>query len=428
MTKQNATGKVVKGKGKVWIGKTTSGVLKREDGSLLFRVKFNVNGKATQFEEAVYNKLDKRTAEKMWNDWAMQEKAKAQENPFMDETPTFAEVVKNEAGWTSWLEEVSRSEDSISHVRSKAKMLLENDDLAGFVNKKISKISRGDCQQVINTLKKSGQTYWQCHAVRQTLSSIFRYAEEQDFVENIPSSHVRLETAKQAQTRKNDQAKDCFFEGERENIVNYLLSDEVKPAQRILILIALATGLRQGELLGLTWDDFHKSENDYYLTVKREVTISKMKTNAIDARVSINKFTKAGDLRSVPLLAEVGKILEEYQKTADHTKWTIKGEEYDFITCHDGRPYVGKTAHEWWQVINRKLIEKGLLNRVLTFHKLRATAITMLANETELSIFEVSVIAGHHSVQVTQGYYLSHEEEHMQKLSQKMNGVLHKAS
>ena len=141
-----------------------------------------------------------------------------------------------------------------------------------------------------------------------------------------------------------------------------------------LILLLLYTGLREGELCALEWNDI---QEDY-------IHINKTYARA-DHGQSV-KETKSGRSRIVAISDELRKILDSLPKETD----TV-------ISC-EGRPCSTWTFNRQY----RKFFEENNLD-YLSPHKCRHTYATYLL-ESGADVYMVKALLGHASVQTTEIY------------------------
>ena len=158
---------------------------------------------------------------------------------------------------------------------------------------------------------------------------------------------------------------------------------------RIPIMIALATGMRRGEVLGLQWDDFEPERG--WLTVQRSVV-------AVSGEVIV-KGTKTGKGRIVPIpVALTRALLRHKESRAGANSWICTDAE-----GHRLKPRAFSTAFS-------RLVAG--LDMDITLHSLRHTQATALL----MAGVPVKVVAerlGHSTVATTQDIY-GHVLPHMQ--------------
>jgi integrase len=149
-----------------------------------------------------------------------------------------------------------------------------------------------------------------------------------------------------------------------------------------LVLLAISTGLRKGELLALTWKD---------IDLDREA-LRVMKS-------------KNGDKRSVPL---VGKALELVKEI-----FVKRPQNSEFVFARtDGQAAMELKKH-WDKAVKEAKIDN------FRFHDLRHTSATYLL-ESGATQLEVSAILGHRDIQMVKRYaHLA--DNHATKVVERMN-------
>lgn len=134
------------------------------------------------------------------------------------------------------------------------------------------------------------------------------------------------------------------------------------PHLRTLLIVAIETGMRRGELLGLTWSDF--SHN------RRVITLA---------------LTKNGSGRDVPLSQRAFDVLMEWKSRA----------EVDQSTIFPMSP--GALEQAWRRLLTRSGV------KALRFHDLRHEGVSRLF-ERGLNVIEVSSISGHKELRMLKRY------------------------
>lgn len=180
-----------------------------------------------------------------------------------------------------------------------------------------------------------------------------------------------------------------------------------------LILLALDTGARRGELTGLDWDDVDFEEN--YININK--TTQRLHGEIIEKAPKNNS-----SIRRVPITTATSKILEEYRKEQLEQELHYGEKWKKSNKVFPGR-CGGYMYPELPSKIFDKLIEKYNLPKI-KFHELRHTSVSLLINagiQTQM----ISKRVGHSSTSTTSNIYAhifsSSEKEVAEKMSEILN-------
>lgn len=195
------------------------------------------------------------------------------------------------------------------------------------------------------------------------LSSIINHARrEWGLLIQNPVQLIRKPPTPQGRSRVLDEA-------ERERILAELVatrSNRRNPWMKPLVELALATAMRRGELLSLTWKN---------VDLKR--------------RVAFLPMTKNGSSRDVPLSTEAIEILGRLPRHIDGRVFPINGV---------------LVAAAFIKAVKRAKVGD------FRFHDLRHTAITQLAGKLS-NVLELSAVSGHKTLSMLKRYtHLKAEE------------------
>lgn len=171
----------------------------------------------------------------------------------------------------------------------------------------------------------------------------------------------------------------------------------------LLTHTALCTGMRRGEMLNTTWRDVDFAGQKIHVSPKQ------------DTKYTWEWHIKDTDRRSLPLTDELVQLLIEHQakQPSGYPYVFVPPARFDRIqerrrqgkwTVEDGRCPLNNFPLQFNKIRERAGIEVG------TFHDLRRTCLTRwLANG--LSEYEVMKLAGHASFETTHTFYLSVQED-----------------
>jgi integrase len=250
------------------------------------------------------------------------------------------------------------------------------DVLAGqaFTRGKAGRV-KGGHENLPQTYKRSGATV---NRYLATLSHIFSTAvAEWRLIDRNPVRDISK--------KKESRGRIRFLRDDERAALIAACGKSAWPALQILVLLAISTGARRGELIRLRWTDV-----------------------VLDppAPQAIIQDTKNGDPRRLPL---VGKALEGLGKLAlannGRSRFVFPSRRYP------ERPYTAFDAH-WYAA----LASAGV--RDFRFHDLRHTCASYLASQGS-SLLEIADVLGHRTMAMVKRY--SHlAQEHKTTVIEKM--------
>lgn len=266
-----------------------------------------------------------------------------------------------------------------SHLSSQAPMRsqVKNWFDPHFGRKPTADVTPADCEALLAAARSAGQkpaTVRQLH-IRGRLIWDYAVKRLKAARENPWRSVARPEVPK----------KDVVFLS-REQVDGILAA---AGPFRFLLLLAVVTGGRRGELGGLRWDDFRLDEGP---------------TGTVHFRRSWGRSTTKGSKERVVPLHPV--LLPQLQRAR-----AAATSELVFPA-----PRKGGMRHEAWKVARlvRSIAQRAgvELPAGTTFHTLRKTFITHLIRDTGGDIVTAQQLAGHSTPAVTATYYVGRDVEH----------------
>lgn len=165
---------------------------------------------------------------------------------------------------------------------------------------------------------------------------------------------------------------------------------------RMMITLALTTGLRRGELLGLEWK--HIDLENGVIDVVQTLSLS------LKGEVVIKEPKTKNSIRKVAVPPSVLAELREYKKHIHEQIGTMgdlwQGNDRFFVFAHpDGKPFHHERPYLWF----RSFIKKHGL-RYIRFHDLRHTSATLLINQGVHAKI-ISERLGHSNITTTMNIY-----------------------
>ncbi len=195
----------------------------------------------------------------------------------------------------------------------------------------------------------------------RTLKSAFRMGIRWNMLRKSPFEGVSL--------ARLPEREPAYFGREE---FQRLLDTIREPWLRDVVLFAAVTGMRQGEILSLRWDQV-----DFRARVARLSSSASFRT-------------KTGKRRSVPLGDTAVQVLRARES----------GHESGIVFTLRGRPMLRR----WVTTKLRRYVREIGLDRRLNFHSLRTSFASWLALDG-VSIYQISKLLGHSDVKITQEYY-----------------------
>lgn len=185
----------------------------------------------------------------------------------------------------------------------------------------------------------------------------------------------------------------------------------------MLFLIALSTGLRLGELLGLKWSDI--DFNTGMLTVNR--TLSRVKNQDTGKYEVIEQIPKTKNSnRVIPIPSNILTKLKDHKKIQSKQRLFV-GEAYinnNYVFTDDiGNPIDDKRPGR-----NLKSILTKLDINPIKFHALRHTYATRLF-EANVPPKTVQVLMGHYDISITMDIYTHVMEDTKLEAVEKLNNI-----
>jgi integrase len=286
--------------------------------------------------------------------------------------------------------ELKYADWAVSHQkRGNETLQLLHSNFKPFYNKKLSDITAWDIQSWRSGKEKAGLASSTINRRVTTLKAVLNKAVEWDVISVNPlnkikpikidrNSRVRYLTSKEesslrlaldqreADIRKGRMSGNAWREVrgyKTRPTLDAAFADYLKP----MVLLALNTGLRRGELFNLTWDDVDLS--------RKQLTVE-------------GTTSKSGQTRHIPLNREAHKFLIDWQ-------------------AQSGGKLVFSSPVSNARFDNIKRSWEGLRDRAkltnFVFHDLRHTFASKLVMANE-SLYVVKELMGHSTIQMTEKY------------------------
>lgn len=257
---------------------------------------------------------------------------------------------------------------------------------------KLKNLGSAEIQSFYNELAKNDYSKSTITLIHALMTNLFRYAYRMGLVEKNPMEMVILPRARKKQTRR------VLSRDEQNLLLSYLKGKEIE----MLVTVALATGMRLGELTGLTWNnvDFKNNEIHVLEILKKE--------RGGDFYKDSPKTSKS--CRVIPMLPQISKKLRQYKQYQDSCRHLsmLPLERHDLgklvFLRENGAPYSDLYFCRQLKKVCDQIRADGIPFEPITPHCLRHTFATR-ALENGISAKVVQELLGHSTITLTLDLY-----------------------
>lgn len=282
----------------------------------------------------------------------------------------------------TWLEEEHKHQ--IAHSTWKRYRALAIHHIVPVIGQiPLRKIVPTDVQLVLTTMREAGQSPRSQQQARALLSVALGEAEANDYIHSNPVKKVRIPV------NKNREIDPLTIEEVRRLLETY--RDTPMSAR---LHVALLCGLRQGEALGLRWQDIDLVNG--VLEVRNQIQM-------IDGRLQLTGLKTERSRRSLVLTSGSLESLTLHKKFVEDMRagYGIQWNENDLVfPAPDGSPKQATIDFNDWK---RALRLCGIAKRRL--HDARHTAATLMYGQG-VGIEVISRALGHSSSAITSKLYV----------------------
>lgn len=265
--------------------------------------------------------------------------------------------------------------------------------------KAISDVKTSDVKALLAGMTAKGLSRSTAKLTGTLLKGVFQLAEEDNLIGRNPASGVKYSgTVK---------TREALTEAQQERLLSFVKDNCVFRDKFPLLVVALGTGLRVGELTGLVWENVDLKNN--LLHVDHQLQYRKCSDDEKTVFRVTKLKTDAGK-RDIPLSPDARMALVEQRKLSlargTLSTATVDGISGFIFTSKNGQPYATNAINSFLKnVIEQynKLYPSEPLPHV-SAHILRHTACTRMA-EAHIDIKLIQKTMGHKSAKITLDTY-----------------------
>ncbi|MBE1306203.1 site-specific integrase [Clostridium botulinum] len=316
----------------------------------------------------------------------------------------------------SWLFEIVRVSNKIKpstfqRYEGIYRNYVKDSDIYGV---KISNLKTIHLQRYYNDLYAKGKTSNVIKNLNKLLKNFFNYATDEGYILKNPCSGKRIVIPGESETHER---KIEVFSDEEINALKIALKGH---RLKFLILLALGTGLRQGELLGLKWNDI--DINNKQLKVERSIKqVNIISSNGSREYKTIVQSPKTkNSIRAVPIPSSLISDLKEHGNLQKQEKLKC-GNSYnntDYVfTTEIGNTMNARNVTKSYE----RLLKKAKIP-YKKFHSLRHTYATKLF-EVNVPLKTVQMLLGHSDISITANIYTHVMPKEKIKAVEKLNNL-----
>ena len=287
------------------------------------------------------------------------------------------------------------------------KNYIENTD---FGNIKLNDLRTTHLQRHYKKLLDNGVTPTTIRQINTNLKTCLNEAERQGYIQKNWCKLVTL-----PKKEDNKEVK-VLTKQEQEKFLEAIKGHELE----LLYIVALGTGLRIGEILGLKWSDIDFKNNE--LHVNRSLQKAAIYEDDKIVRYEVQETTPKtkNSFRTIPVPQNIIKKLKAHKKEQNELILLLQ-EEYDnknYVFCNKlGKPIEDKRPGR-----NLKTILTSISIEPIKFHALRHTYATRLF-EAGIPPKTVQHLMGHSDIETTMNIYTHVMKEQKLEAIEKINNI-----
>ena len=280
----------------------------------------------------------------------------------------------------------------------------------------IKDINQTDIQKYYNALVKKGISVSTIKQLHKIIAPSLRYAYNNNLIIKDFTKAIILPTEKEEDKLKNMNKINPLTLEEQHIFIKAIKGHELE----VLFLTALNTGMRQGELFALTWNDIDFDSNTISInkTAKYVAQVDREGKGKYSVLVQTPKTISS--IRTIPIPVFLKDKLKQYKTIQSKNRLRLANiyQNNSLVFCNTYGKYLDSSRV-------RKEFNKILVNNQLQarkFHDLRHTFATRLFELGE-NPKKVQTILGHSRISTTLDIYTHVLESSKESISSKLDDL-----
>lgn len=274
--------------------------------------------------------------------------------------------------------------------------------------KTLSNLRATDIQNYYNALSSSGKSANVIKTLNKALKASLNEAVKQSYIVKNYCDSVTL-----PKVEKKDEVT-IFTLEEQEFLIKSLDGHKLK----MLIVMALGTGLRQGELLALKWSDIDFDNNTVSVNKSIKLVYLVSKDGSRNSSILEQTPKTKSSIRTIPVPSNIVDELKLYKEEQEKNSKNELYENNDIVFADDTGNYLDS---RYLSKRYTKLLKDAKID-YKKFHSLRHTYATRLF-EAGIPIKTVQVLMGHSDIKTTMNIYTHVMPEEKTKAVEKINNL-----